>query len=93
MKLNAREIKKRLADFPAWTFKDGALVRTLTFRSFPDAIAYVTRLAFAAEAADHHPDMLLSHKRVTLVWSTNSEGGVTEKDFAGARQSDTIAGG
>jgi 4a-hydroxytetrahydrobiopterin dehydratase len=49
------------------------------------------RLAFDAEAADHHPDLLVSYKRVTVTWSTHSEGGVTEKDVAGARQADVIA--
>ena len=71
--------------------RDNALVRQFTFRGFPDAIAFVTRLAFDAEANDHHPDLAVSYKRVTVTWSTHSEGGVTEKDVAGARQADAIA--
>ena len=71
--------------------RDNALVRQYTFRGFPDAIAFVTRLAFDAEATDHHPDLAVSYKRVTVTWSTHSEGGVTEKDVAGARQADAIA--
>ena len=68
-----------------------ALVKTFTFESFPDAIAYVTRLAFDAQEADHHPDLTISYKKVTVTWSTHSEGGVTDKDFEGAKQSDRIA--
>ncbi|HUL74832.1 MAG TPA: 4a-hydroxytetrahydrobiopterin dehydratase [Vicinamibacterales bacterium] len=90
-KLLDKEIHDKLAALPGWK-KDGeALVRLFSFPSFPDAIAFTTRLAFDAEAADHHPDITISYKRVTVRWSTHSEGGVTEKDFAGATQADRIA--
>ena len=86
MKLSAQEIEARLETLPGWAVRESALVRQFTFRGFPDAVAFVTRLAFDAEAADHHPDLLVSYKRVTVTWSTHSEGGVTEKDVAGARK-------
>jgi 4a-hydroxytetrahydrobiopterin dehydratase len=92
MKLTARDIKARLEDHPDWTYEDDALMRTLTFASFPDAVAFVTRLAFDAEANDHHPDLFISYTRVTIRWSTHSDGGVTEKDFAGVQQSERITG-
>jgi 4a-hydroxytetrahydrobiopterin dehydratase len=47
-------------------------------------------VAFDAEAADHHPDILITYKRVTLTFSTHSDGGLTEKDFEGARQADAL---
>lgn len=93
MKLPAEEISTRLAALSGWTLEAGALQRQFTLASFPDAIAYVTRLAFDAEAADHHPDVLISYKRVTVRWSTHSAGGITDKDFAGARQADVIFDG
>jgi 4a-hydroxytetrahydrobiopterin dehydratase len=91
MKLSTTEVESRLAQHSGWTMKGDALVRTYTLASFADAIAFVTRLAFDAEAADHHPDLAVSYRRVTVTWSTHSEGGITEKDFAGAGQSDAIA--
>lgn len=91
MKLSKQDIDSRLAARPGWTIHGDGLVRTYTFASFPDAVAFVTRLAFDAEAADHHPDLSVSYRRVTVTWSTHSEGGITEKDFKGAEQSDTIA--
>ena len=91
MKLSSQEIEARLQTLPGWALRGDSLVRQFTFRGFPDAVAFVTRLAFDAEAADHHPDLLVSYKRVTVTWSTHSEGGVTEKDVAGARKSDAIA--
>jgi 4a-hydroxytetrahydrobiopterin dehydratase len=44
-----------------------------------------------AEAADHHPDITINYRRVTVSYSTHSEGGVTEKDFAGATMVDRLA--
>lgn len=84
-------LRDRLSRMPGWAIRGDAISKRFTFASFPDAIAFVTRLAFDAEAADHHPDLLVRGRRVTLSWSTHSEGGVTEKDFAGAERSDTIA--
>jgi 4a-hydroxytetrahydrobiopterin dehydratase len=91
MKLSSKEIDEYLAASPGWTYGNNAIARQYTFASFPDAVAFVTRLGFDAEAADHHPDLLVNYRRVTVTWSTHSDGGVTAKDLAGARQSDTIA--
>jgi 4a-hydroxytetrahydrobiopterin dehydratase len=91
MKLSSEQIDARLRAVPGWKQDSKALVRQYTFASFPDAITFVTRLAFDAQAADHHPDITVSFKRVTVRWSTHDEGGVTEKDFEGARQSDAVA--
>ncbi len=52
----------------------------------------MNRLAPEAEAADHHPDILVNYKRVTLTYSTHSEGGLTAKDFDGAALADRLAG-
>ncbi len=91
MKLKDKDIESRLSALSGWAVEGNALVRTYTFGGFADAIAFVTRLAFDAEAADHHPDLTISYRRVRVVWSTHSAGGITEKDFEGARSSDGIA--
>jgi 4a-hydroxytetrahydrobiopterin dehydratase len=91
MKLSDSDVKSRLSERPGWKRDGDALVKTFTFESFPDAIAYVTRLAFDAQEADHHPDLAISYKKVTVTWSTHSDGGITAKDFEGAKQSDMIA--
>jgi 4a-hydroxytetrahydrobiopterin dehydratase len=91
MKLAADDINVRLSGMTGWSLQHDAITRTFTFPAFPDAVAFVTRLGFQAEAADHHPDLHVSYKRVTVEWSTHSEGGVTDKDFEGARQSDRFA--
>jgi 4a-hydroxytetrahydrobiopterin dehydratase len=82
------EIEKRLAPLSGWRVERGAIVKTFAFGGFPDAVAFVSRLVPGAEAADHHPDIAIHYKRVTLSYSTHSEGGVTEKDFVGAAMAD-----
>jgi 4a-hydroxytetrahydrobiopterin dehydratase len=91
MKFSASEVETRLSKLPGWARQGDALARQFTFHGFPDAIAFVTRLAFDAEAADHHPDLQVSYKRVTVAWTSHDEGGITEKDFDGARKADEIA--
>lgn len=82
---------QRLRDLPGWTLEGQAIRRQFTFGGFADAVAFIVRLGFDAEAADHHPDILVNYKRVTLTYSTHSAGGLTEKDFAGAARANEIA--
>jgi 4a-hydroxytetrahydrobiopterin dehydratase len=63
-----------------WEEVDGALQRTFELPSFPEAIAFVNRVAALAEQENHHPDVTISYKKVTLRWTTHSEGGITDKD-------------
>ena len=63
-----------------WEDQDGALARVFEFDSFPLAIDFVVRLADAAESANHHPDIDIRYRRVTVRWTTHSEGGITDKD-------------
>ena len=90
-KLTDEAIGKAVAGLPGWVLEGGVIRRQYTLASFPDAIAFVARLAFDAEAADHHPDILINYKRVTLTYTTHSEGGLTQKDFDGARNADALA--
>lgn len=64
----------------SWDDIDGALERTFEFDSFLAAIAFVDRLAEAAEAANHHPDIDIRYRRVTVRWTTHSAGGITDRD-------------
>jgi 4a-hydroxytetrahydrobiopterin dehydratase len=90
--ISADEAKDRLQALPGWTLDGNAIRRQYTFAGFAEAVSFVVRLGFAAESADHHPDILINYKRVTLTYSTHSEGGLTEKDFAGAQEADRLAG-
>ena len=65
---------------PGWNDVEGALEREFELPSFAEAIAFVNRVAELAEAENHHPDIAISYKRVTLRWTTHSAGGITERD-------------
>jgi 4a-hydroxytetrahydrobiopterin dehydratase len=78
MKISQADIAERMKTLHGWRLEQ-------------KAIAFVNRLVPEAEAADHHPDIHINYKRVALVYSTHSEGGLTDKDFAGAAMADRIA--
>ena len=63
-----------------WSEVAGALEREFRFRDFADALGFVNRVAKAAAAADHHPDVAIHWNRVTLRWWTHTAGGITERD-------------
>ena len=65
-----------------WVEVDGALEKTFTFAYFVEAMTFVNRVADAAEAAGHHPNIAISPNRVSLRVSTHDAGTITEKDHS-----------
>jgi 4a-hydroxytetrahydrobiopterin dehydratase len=90
-KMSLEDAERRVRTLTGWRLEGGQIVKQFTFKGFPEAIGFVNRLVPEAERADHHPDILINYKRVTLTYSTHSEGGLTEKDFAGAEMADRVA--
>jgi 4a-hydroxytetrahydrobiopterin dehydratase len=88
------EREAELAGLPGWSYDPAAraLRRSFRFRDFSEAFAFMTRVALAAEKADHHPDWSNSWNRVEIALTTHSEKAVTAKDFALARAIDALAG-
>lgn len=74
-----------------WTVGDHEMTRVLRFADFAAAIGFVTSVALAAEAADHHPDIAVSWNEVTLTLSTHSAGTLTGLDRDLARRIDALA--
>jgi 4a-hydroxytetrahydrobiopterin dehydratase len=78
--------------YPAgWEVVDEALERTFEFPSFPEAIAFVNRVAEAAEEANHHPDIAISWNAVTVRWWTHVKRAITERDVEMAKRTDELA--
>ncbi len=92
MKLTPDEISQRLHGLHGWTLDGDCIRKQFTFANFPEAIAFINRLVPHAEQADHHPDIVVNYRRVTLSYSTHSEGGLTAKDFTGAAMADSVSG-
>jgi 4a-hydroxytetrahydrobiopterin dehydratase len=73
-----------------WQEVDGALQRTFELESFPAALDFVNRVGALAEAEDHHPDIAVSYREVTLRWWTHTAGGITDKDRELAAKTDEL---
>ena len=81
-KLSDGDVEKGLAGLAGWSRAGDAIEKTYELPSFPDAVAFVTRIGFLAEAANHHPDLDVRYKNVRVALSTHSEGGITDKDLS-----------
>jgi len=89
--LTRQQLDEELRRLPGWTFASDAISKPFKFSGFPEAVAFVARLVPGAEKADHHPDLEINYNKVTVTYTTHSEGGVTSKDMAGARMADQCA--
>jgi 4a-hydroxytetrahydrobiopterin dehydratase len=90
-KIAQPEARELMQNLPGWELDGETLRRQFTFQGFADAVAFVVRLGFDAETADHHPEILIQYKRVTLGFTTHSAGGLTNRDFDGARAATALA--
>ena len=85
------EIRKRLESFNDWIYSNKQISKEFKLANFKDALAFVNRVGDAAEAMDHHPDILMhSWNKVKISISTHSEGGVTNKDFQLAEKIESL---
>ncbi len=82
-----------LGSLPDWTYDEArrGIARSLRFRDFSEAFAFMTRVALASEQADHHPEWSNVWNRVDILLTTHSAGGLTEKDVALAKRIDAFA--
>jgi 4a-hydroxytetrahydrobiopterin dehydratase len=84
-------VDTRLVLPEGWTEVDNALEREFEFPTFPEAISFVTRVADLAEAENHHPDIAVHYRRVTLRWWTHTAGGITDRDRELAAASNALS--
>lgn len=85
-KLSDLEIQRALGTLGGWARRGETLVKTYTFEHFADGIAFVDRVAVAADTMDHHPDIDIRYTKVTLSLSTHDAGGITSSDLELANQ-------
>tara|TARA_B100001059_G_scaffold10456_2_gene8521 strand:- start:11862 stop:12137 length:276 start_codon:yes stop_codon:yes gene_type:complete len=89
-RLEPDQIEAGLSLLSEWTVSGENLQRTISFADFRQAIAFVNKLADAAEAASHHPDIMIRYGKVTLTLTTHDAGGLTQKDFEMAAVIDSL---
>jgi 4a-hydroxytetrahydrobiopterin dehydratase len=80
-----------VAEPDGWTEADGALERTFTFADFREALGFVNRVGELAERENHHPDIAIHYREVTLRWWTHTAGGITDRDRELATQTNALA--
>jgi 4a-hydroxytetrahydrobiopterin dehydratase len=88
--LTTEALATELAAVPEWAHVGDTITRTVKRADFRAAMLYVGAVAYLAEEANHHPDILIQWNRVTLTLSTHSAGGLTVSDFALARTIDAL---
>jgi 4a-hydroxytetrahydrobiopterin dehydratase len=88
--LTEEAITAELATVPGWARAGDSIVRTVVRADFRAAMLYVGAVAYVAEEANHHPDILVEWNKVTLTLSTHSAGGLTGNDFSLARVIDAL---
>ena len=90
--LDDSAIQSALRGLPGWGREGDNIVKTFQFDDFRSAMLFVNRVADAAEAANHHPDIDVRWNKVTLALSTHSAGGLTENDVKLAHRIERLVG-
>jgi 4a-hydroxytetrahydrobiopterin dehydratase len=90
-RLSDEEIEERRAGLDGWERAGDAIVKEFDNGDFKGSVEFVNRLTPEAEEMNHHPDLEISWKTVTVTITTHSEGGLTEGDFELARRIDALA--
>jgi 4a-hydroxytetrahydrobiopterin dehydratase len=85
------ELTPALAALPGWTRAGDEIEKTFELGSFPDAVAFVVRVGFLAEAADHHPDLDVWWRKVRVALTTHDSGGLTARDLDLAQKIEEVA--
>ena len=90
-RLTDDEITSGLASLAGWDRAGEEIVKEYRLGNFKDSVAFVVRLSYEAEAANHHPDLDIRWNRVRVALSTHSEGGLTAKDLDLAAAIEAVA--
>ena len=93
-RLTSEERDSWLDSLPEWSLaRDGdAIARTLTFKDFSEAFAFMTRVAILAEQSDHHPEWFNVYNRVEITLTTHDANGLSQRDVTMASRIDQLAG-
>lgn len=91
-RLDDQAVSDRLAGLPGWSREGDEIRKEFARAGFPDAVAFVVRIGFLAEQANHHPDIDIRWRTVRIALSTHDAGGLTTLDFDLAARIDEVTG-
>ena len=89
--LSEAEVRQSLQQLPGWKQNGKAIERVFQFENFVKAMDFVNQIAEAAEAVNHHPDILVNYNKVTLALVSHDSGGVTQRDIKMAGRINELA--
>jgi 4a-hydroxytetrahydrobiopterin dehydratase len=89
-KLSDLEIQRALGGLAGWARRGDAHSKTFIFERFADGIAFVDRVAKAADEMDHHPDIDIRYTKITMTLSTHDAGGITSSDLKLAERIESV---
>jgi len=92
-RLSDLEIQRALASLPGWSRRGDVLTKTFTWPTFAAGIDFVARVARAADAANHHPDIDIRYTKIVCTLSTHDAGGITDADLSLAAAIESLAQG
>ena len=92
-KLSDLEIQRALGSLPGWARRGEVLTKSYTFPTFAEGIDFVQRVARAADAVDHHPDIDIRYTKIVCTLSTHDAGGITQNDLSLAATIESLAEG
>jgi 4a-hydroxytetrahydrobiopterin dehydratase len=89
-KLSGSEIEVALAHSPLWEVKSELLCRVFDFHTYLEGALFAIKVAHVAEDLDHHPDILIGYRKVSVSVNTHSVNGISSYDFELAKRIDAI---
>ena len=90
-RLTADEIAEGLTSLPHWASDGNQLARTFSFDTYLEGVSFTCAVAYLAEKLNHHPDLTVGYRKVTVKISTHDVGGLSPFDFELARRIDSLS--
>jgi 4a-hydroxytetrahydrobiopterin dehydratase len=88
--MTENEIAERMKRLEGWSRDDDAIVKTYRFVNYHETMAFVNATAWISHRTDHHPDLTVGYNQCTVVYTTHSAGGLSNKDFDCAAKVDAL---
>ncbi|MEM6528265.1 MAG: 4a-hydroxytetrahydrobiopterin dehydratase [Chloroflexota bacterium] len=91
MALSEADVTSALQNLPGWAYDDGAITKTYALPSYAAGLAFASAVGIVAEGLNHHPDMTIGYKKVTVLFTTHDDGNVvTDKDIEAATRIEAL---
>lgn len=87
------DVQEELKELPGWSYSDGAIEKTFSFKNYYETTAFVQAAAWIAHREDHHPDISFGYKQCVITYSTHSVGGISRNDLICAAKTNALLEG